>query len=117
VDGPDFDRGPGPDRIVLFVVSESARARDVTESGFAKVTTLWTVAVPAGYALPSEALDLRFGEAARLLGQARRVLDEYGSPEDRYWPRMLEVTKAQAREALGEDGFEAAYAAGREGLP
>ena len=56
----------------------------------------------------------RFEDAARLLGQARGELDEIGSPEGDFAIDMVAWTKEQAREALGENGFEAAYAAGRE---
>jgi tetratricopeptide (TPR) repeat protein len=45
----------------------------------------------------AEASDGRFEEAARLLGKARRELDEVGSPEDRSAPAMVAGTKARAR--------------------
>ena len=57
----------------------------------------------------------RFEDAARLLGQARGELDEIGSPEGDFAIDMVAWTKERAREALGEDAFDAAYAAGREG--
>jgi len=56
----------------------------------------------------------RFEDASRLLGQARSELDEIGSPEGDFAIDMVAWTKEQAREALGEDAFEAAYAEGRE---
>ena len=57
----------------------------------------------------------RFEDAARLLGQARGELDEIGAPEGDFAQDMVAWTKDRAREALGEDAFDAAYAAGREG--
>ena len=57
----------------------------------------------------------RFDDAARLLGQARGELDEIGVPEGDFAEGMVDPTKEQARAALGEAGFEAAYAAGRAG--
>lgn len=56
----------------------------------------------------------RFEDAARLLGQARGELDEIGAPEGDFAQDMVAWTKEQACEVLGEDGFEAAYADGRE---
>jgi predicted ATPase len=68
-----------------------------------------------------EASEDRFEEAARMLGQARAVLDEVGSPEADFAVDMVAWVKEQARAALGDEGFEAAYAAGRatpsEGQP
>jgi len=57
----------------------------------------------------------RFEDAARLLGHARGELDEIGAPEGDFGGDMVELTKERAREALGEEAFEAAYAAGWEG--
>jgi tetratricopeptide (TPR) repeat protein len=62
----------------------------------------------------AEVLESRFERAARLLGQARRLLDDAGTPEDRGDPRMLAGTKTRARAALGDEAYEAAYAAGVE---
>ena len=62
----------------------------------------------------AEAHDARFGEAARLLGEARRELDEIGSPEGTFAAVLIEETKQRARAALGDEAFEAAYAAARE---
>jgi tetratricopeptide (TPR) repeat protein len=57
----------------------------------------------------------RFEDATRLLGQARVELDEIGAPEGDFGVDMVAWTKEQAREALGDDAFEAeAYAAGRK---
>jgi non-specific serine/threonine protein kinase len=56
----------------------------------------------------------RFEEAARLLGQARRELDEIGAPEGDFASEIVERTKEQAREALGDELFEASYDAGVE---
>jgi predicted ATPase/DNA-binding SARP family transcriptional activator len=58
----------------------------------------------------------RFEEAARLLGQARGELDDVGAPEDDFAMEMVAWTKREAGRALGEDAFEAAYAAGQAGL-
>ena len=55
----------------------------------------------------------RFETGAGLLGRARRLLDEFGADEDFFWHR-LDDARASARDALGDDGFEAAYAAGRD---
>jgi tetratricopeptide (TPR) repeat protein len=57
----------------------------------------------------------RFADAARLLGQARGELDEIGAPEGDFAQDMVDWTKEQARAGLGEEPFEAAYGAGREG--
>jgi predicted ATPase/DNA-binding SARP family transcriptional activator len=62
----------------------------------------------------AEAHDLRFEEAARLLGEARRELDDVGSPEETFAAVLIEETKQRTRAALGDEGFEAAYAEGRE---
>jgi predicted ATPase/DNA-binding SARP family transcriptional activator len=58
----------------------------------------------------------RFEDAARLLGQARAELDEIGAPEGDFAQDMVDWTKEQARAALGDDAFEAAYAAGHESV-
>jgi len=62
--------------------------------------------------LSAEASDGHFEEAARLLGEARRELDDVGSPEDRSAPEVVAETKAKAREALGDEAFEAVYGTG-----
>ncbi|HUG65370.1 MAG TPA: tetratricopeptide repeat protein, partial [Gaiellaceae bacterium] len=62
----------------------------------------------------AEAHASRFEEAARLLGQARRELDEFGSPEETFAARMIEETKQRAKVALGEEAFEVAYESGFE---
>lgn len=62
----------------------------------------------------AEASEARFEEAARLLGEARRELDEVGSPEDRFAPKLVAETKAQVWAALGDETFERAYGAGTE---
>ncbi|MBA2742147.1 MAG: tetratricopeptide repeat protein, partial [Actinobacteria bacterium] len=59
-----------------------------------------------------EASEGRFERAARLLGSARVELDETGSPENDFAGEMVAWTKQRAREALGDEAFEAAYAAG-----
>ena len=58
----------------------------------------------------------RFEDAARLLGQARAELDEIGAPEGDFAQDMVAWTKEQARAALGDDAFEAGYAADRESV-
>lgn len=60
----------------------------------------------------AEASEARFESAARLLGEARRELDEVGSPEDGFADEMIESVKVRSREALGDEAFEAAYAEG-----
>jgi predicted ATPase/DNA-binding SARP family transcriptional activator/Tfp pilus assembly protein PilF len=65
----------------------------------------------------AEAREAHFEEAARLLGQARRELDDAGSSENRSNPAMVAWTKEQARAGLGDDAFEAAYSAGRVAPP
>jgi tetratricopeptide (TPR) repeat protein len=62
----------------------------------------------------AEASDARFENAARLLGEARRELDEVGSPSDKFAPELISRTEAQARAALGDAAFEAAYGAGAQ---
>ncbi|MGH3129047.1 MAG: BTAD domain-containing putative transcriptional regulator [Gaiellaceae bacterium] len=62
----------------------------------------------------AEAHESRFEEAARLLGEARRELDDIGSPEETFAAGLIEETKKRSRAALGDEAFEAAYAAGRE---
>jgi tetratricopeptide (TPR) repeat protein len=61
-----------------------------------------------------EASEGRFPEAARLLGRARRELDEIGASETDFAAGMVAWTKQVAVDALGAGGFEAAYAAGRD---
>jgi predicted ATPase/DNA-binding SARP family transcriptional activator len=61
-----------------------------------------------------EASEGRFLEAARLLGRARSELDEVGASETDFAAEMVAWTKQQAVEALGADGFEVAYAGGRD---
>lgn len=60
----------------------------------------------------AEAHDSRLEDDARLLGEARRALDDIGSPEETFAAELIEETKTQARAALGDDAFEAAYEAG-----
>jgi tetratricopeptide (TPR) repeat protein len=60
-----------------------------------------------------EASEGRFGEAARMLGRAGAVLDEVGSSEEDFGSGMIDWIKVRARNALGNEAFEAEYAAGR----
>jgi len=53
----------------------------------------------------------RFEDAAHLLGRARAELDEIGAPEGDFAMDLVEATKRRAREALGDNVFEAAYGA------
>ena len=66
----------------------------------------------AAYALQGlaacEASGSHFEEAARLLGEARRELDEIGLPSDAFAPDMIASIESKARAALGDEGFEAA---------
>jgi predicted ATPase/DNA-binding SARP family transcriptional activator len=59
-----------------------------------------------------EAYESRFENAARLLGEARKELDDVGSPENGFAETMVSCAKATSLEALGEDAFAAAYAQG-----
>jgi tetratricopeptide (TPR) repeat protein len=61
------------------------------------------------------ASDGRFEDAARLLGQARGELDESRAPAGNFPQDLVAETEEHAREALGDEAFEAAYAAGRVG--
>jgi predicted ATPase len=76
------------------------------------------VRVQLAYALQglaaAEANEARFEEASRLLGEARRELDELGTSEDGFAAEMVADTKARSRGALGEEAFDSAYAAGLE---
>jgi predicted ATPase/DNA-binding SARP family transcriptional activator len=63
----------------------------------------------------SAAAEARFEDAALMLGQASAELDEIGAWEGDFAVDMVARTKEQAIEALGHDGFEAAYTAGRKG--
>jgi predicted ATPase len=60
----------------------------------------------------AEANEGRYENAARLLGEARKELDDVGSPEDVFADEMIESVKSRSRAALGDEAFEAAYAAG-----
>jgi predicted ATPase/DNA-binding SARP family transcriptional activator len=60
--------------------------------------------------------EARFEEAAYQLGHARRILDEIGTSEARFWTSTVPAAQTQARDALGDGAFEDAYAAGREGV-
>ena len=60
----------------------------------------------------AEAHEARFDSAARLLGEARRELDDVGSLEDGFAGEMVEAVKLRSRAALGDQAFEAAYAEG-----
>src|SRR3954454_6305580 len=60
----------------------------------------------------AEASEKRFEQAARLLGRARRELDDVGSPERGSAPAMVSWVTAQAQGALGHEAFDAAYAEG-----
>jgi tetratricopeptide (TPR) repeat protein len=65
----------------------------------------------AGYA----ASQGRFEEAARLMGQAVRELEELGVPDGQFGVEMNAATVERARAALGDEAYDAAYVAGREG--
>ena len=66
----------------------------------------------AAYALQGlaacEASGSHFEEAARLLGEALRELDEIGLPPDAFAPEMIASIESKARAALGDEGFETA---------
>lgn len=61
-----------------------------------------------------EASEGRYEAAARMLGEAKRDLDELGVPDNEFGVLMNEWTARRASKALGEEGYEAAYAAGRD---
>ena len=61
-----------------------------------------------------EASEGRFEEAARLLGQAKRELEDLGNPDDSFGSVMNAETVERVRAAIGDEAYEAAYAAGRE---
>jgi hypothetical protein len=63
----------------------------------------------------AEASESNLGEAARLLGRARRELDDIDSPWDGFAPKIIAATEAKARAVLGDEACEAACAAGSRG--
>jgi non-specific serine/threonine protein kinase len=64
-----------------------------------------------------EASSGRHEEAARLLGRADAVLAEVGTSKDDFDPGLAAKVQAEARTHLGDDGFVAAYEAGRRAEP
>jgi predicted ATPase/DNA-binding SARP family transcriptional activator len=60
-----------------------------------------------------EAGNGRHEEAARLLGRADALLSEVGASKDDFDPTLSAAVEADARGHLGDEGFAAAYAAGR----
>jgi predicted ATPase/DNA-binding SARP family transcriptional activator len=62
----------------------------------------------------AEATDAHYEQAAALLREARRELDEVGSGEDSFAPEMVAATKTLIRAALGDAAFERLYAGGRD---
>jgi predicted ATPase/DNA-binding SARP family transcriptional activator len=98
------------DHVGSRLAFEEARAR------FEQVGMRQQVAYTLQGLAAAEAHEARFDEAARLLAEARRELDDIGAPEETFAPQLLEVTKRRVRAALGDEAFEAAYAAGREGV-
>jgi predicted ATPase/DNA-binding SARP family transcriptional activator len=63
----------------------------------------------------SAAAEGAFTDAARLMGQAVRELEDLGVPDGEFGVDMNAATVEQARLALGDAAYDAAYAAGREG--
>jgi tetratricopeptide (TPR) repeat protein len=63
----------------------------------------------------TEAAAARHVEAARLLGRAAALLSESGWMADAYRVERARKVEEAARGALGDEEFENAYAAGREG--
>ena len=57
----------------------------------------------------------RFEDAALMLGKASAELDEIGAWDGDFAVGMVARATEQARDALGQEGFDAAYAAGRDG--
>lgn len=62
----------------------------------------------------ADASDGHFESAARLMGQARRELDQIGARADDFGAGMLTWTRQQARAALGVERFSAAFDARRQ---
>ena len=81
---------------------------------FEQVEMPQQVAYPLQGLAAAEAHESRFEGAARLLGEARRELEEIGSPEGTFAAVLIEETKQRARAALGDEAFEAAFASGRD---
>jgi tetratricopeptide (TPR) repeat protein len=99
--------------LVHYMVGDSSASRRHFEEARACLENAGTRAQLA-YALQglaaSEAREGRFEEAARLLGEARRELDDFGAPEDGFAVDLVADTKARAREALGDEAFMRLYA-------
>ncbi|HEX5027702.1 MAG TPA: BTAD domain-containing putative transcriptional regulator [Gaiellaceae bacterium] len=101
--------------LVRYALGESeASRRDFEEARecFEAIRFRQHVAYALQGLAAAEAHDSRFESAARLLGEARKELDDLGSPEDGFADEMVDSVKARGREALGDDVFEAAYAEG-----
>ena len=93
----------------------SRLAFEEARSSFEQVAMRQQVAYALQGLAAAEAHESRFEEAARLLGEARRELDDIGSPEESFAAVLIEETKMRARAALGDEAFEAAYDAGLDG--
>ncbi|HET8968605.1 MAG TPA: BTAD domain-containing putative transcriptional regulator [Gaiellaceae bacterium] len=103
--------------VVYYALGEhqaSLRAFEEARECFEKVGFRAHVAHALQGLAAYAATDGRFEDAARLLGQARRDLDEIGAPEGDFGGDMVVLAKEHAQEALGDEAFEAAYTAGRE---
>jgi predicted ATPase/DNA-binding SARP family transcriptional activator len=103
--------------VVYYALGEheaSLRAFEEAREGFEKVGFRAHVAHALQGLAASAATKGRFEDAALMLGQASAELDEIGVPEGDFAVDMVAWTQEQALEALGEDGFETAYAAGRD---
>lgn len=87
----------------------SRLAFEEARTSFEQVAMRQQVAYTLQGLAAAEARESRFEEAARLLGEARRELDDIGSPEETFAAVLIEETKARARAALGDEAFEAAY--------
>ena len=94
----------------------SRLAFEEARTSFEQVAMRQQVAFTLQGLAAAEAHEARFEEAARLLGEARRELDEIGSPEETFAPVLIEETKTRAWAALGDEAFEAAYGAGFDGV-
>ena len=62
-----------------------------------------------------EASEGRFEEAARLLGRAKQELEDVGNPDDDFGSGMTAETVERARKALGDEAYQSAFVAGRDG--
>jgi predicted ATPase/DNA-binding SARP family transcriptional activator len=99
-------------RYLLGEQQESRRDFDEARACFEAIGFRSHVAYALQGLAAAEAGVSRFESAARLLGEARKELDDVGSPEDGFADELVESVKMRSRAALGDSAFEAAYAEG-----